>query len=111
MWGARFPWDASGLVSQMIGTPMGLGAQQQDVDCAQQASRAGMMYNYPQGNYIPITTVPEGTCDTLYIANENGDVAWETESGSVKVEEPPDEFTQLSNHKFHELLDRFSEST
>ena len=56
---------------------------------------------------IPITGSSTGslctTGDTLYIDDT------EAEAVKIQVEEPPDEFTQLSNHKFHELLDKFSE--
>ncbi len=86
-------WDvvqAMGEAGRMLG--MGMGATGQMVDYQQRA----------YGNYIPITaTTTTGTA--LYIDDvEAGEVR-------LKVEEPPDEFTQLSNHKFHELLDRFSE--
>ena len=59
------------------------------------------------GDYIPITTAPESASGTLYITDDMVNTLGQT---SVKIEEPPDEFTQLSNHKYHELLDKFSET-
>ena len=80
---------------------LGMQAQQasQTQDYYQRAYGAGISTSYSP---IPITG---GSCNTLYIDDT------EAEEASLKVEEPPDEFTQLSNHKFHELLDRFKETT
>ena len=83
-----YPWE--GMASQALG--MGMA----------QAQRA---YPYPSGNYLPITTAPASTCNTFYIGDENTP----TEVVVEKLK-APDEFTQLSNHKFHELLDKFSET-
>ena len=91
------PWE--GIASQVLG--MGLGAQQQEVDYAQRAYGAGMVYPYSSGNCIPLSATTT-TSNALYIdGTDMNDVIEE------RVEKPLDEFTQLSNHRFHELLDRF----
>ena len=89
------PWE--GMASQMFG--MGMGAQAQGLSGAFGSG----MSPYSSGNYIPIA-VTTTTSNTFY-DNTITDVAEE------RIEEPPDEFTQLSNHKFHELLDKFSKLT
>ncbi len=96
-----YPWE--GVASQIFGGALGQ-TQQQDLSGA----FGGGMSPYSSGNYIPITTAPEGTCDTPYLTDSAGDLS--IRIAEEKAEEPPDEFTQLSNHKFHELLDRFSKT-
>ena len=83
----------------MLGVEMGMAAQQRDL------SRLAGYDPYSSENHIPISptatyTVSAGANDTLSIGNAD-----------TEAEEPPDEFTQLSNHKFHELLNRFYKLT
>ena len=89
------------MAGQMFGAGMGIGAQRQDVDYAQRA----------YGNLIRLDATAT-TSNTLYIDDAEAARAGISfgEAMDDVIEEPPDEFTQLSNHKFHELLDRFSES-
>ena len=85
-----YPWE--GMASQALGMGLGQAYQQQ--------------YYSPQmyGNSITFST-PADT--TLHIGNTD-DVS--AENVNIEVEELPSEFKQLSNHKFHELLAKFSES-
>ncbi len=76
-----------------------LGQVGEWVEYQERAYGAGLSSSF---NYIPITG---GSDDTLYIDNTD------MEAVTIKAEEPPDEFTQLSNHKFYELLDRFNKLT
>ena len=82
---------------ELAGQALGIGLGQavgELVDCQQRAYGAGFLVTPSMGS----------ACDTPYIDDT------EAEAVKIKVEEPPDEFTQLSNHKFHELLDRFKET-
>lgn len=102
-----YPWEqAMGEAGRVLGVGIGLAGQAQQVGYQQRAYGAGMDFN-THGNYIPIgignITTTYGTA--LYLDDT------EAEKVSLKIEEPPDEFTQLSNHKFHELLDRFYKLT
>jgi len=87
------------MAGQMMGAVMGQAQQQA----------------YPTYLYSSAGTTT--TSHDLYIGS-NTEVNGNTclgykamKSVGEKPVEPPDEFTQLSNHKFHELLDRFSEVT
>ena len=86
------------LASQMLGA--GMAAQAQGVQFGDSLSPYSSGYNIPL-----FATTTTSTSNTLYIDNADMDEA------KMRVEEPPDEFTQLSNHKFHELLDRFYKLT
>ncbi len=96
-------WEQA--TGQVLG--IGLGQLGQNVDLQQQdyclrAYGAGMTSSTYS---IPIASGSWSPSDTLYIDDK------EVEAVKLKVEEPPDEFTQLSNHRFHELLDKFKEVT
>jgi len=80
------PWEQ--LASQMAGT-IGVPPPYQHVD-----------YSLVSGNSIPYTM----PTDNLYISNSM------VEEPEVEEVKPPTEFEQLSNHKFHELLDKFNET-
>ena len=102
-----YPWQqASGQMVNVLSG--GFGQMGQLVDYQQRACGAGMAYPHLTGNSLP-TGIGNliATGDDLYI----DDTEAEAEEVKLKVEEPPDEFTQLSNHKFHELLDRFHKLT
>ena len=86
------PWE--GIASQMFG--MGMATQAQDLSGA-----LGSGMN-------PYCYIPSSPDNALTFANCS--ITTEVNEDE-KPEEPPDEFTQLSNHKFHELLDRFSKLT
>lgn len=83
-------WEQA--LGQMLGAGMGQAGEM--VDYQQRAYGAGYLSTFST----------DGSCNTLYIDDT------EVEEVKLKVEEPPDEFTQLSNHKFHELLDRFNKT-
>ncbi len=93
--------DVLGQMGNVLG--MGMGQPGELVDYQQRAYGAGLSSSF---SYIPITS---GSCDAFYINDVEAARAG-ISVGNIEVEEPPDEFTQLSNHKFHELLDRFKEA-
>ncbi len=93
------------LAGQALGIGLGqsgqnVGFQQQDYYLRAHGASVSTPYSP-----ISIDTSSYTVADALYIDDTTA------EAVKLKVEEPPDEFTQLSNHKFHELLDRFYKLT
>lgn len=86
-------------MSDIWGVVLGTAFQHSALEAQRQAEASYYHFARQQG-------IPVATSNMLHIDHVPGVLSIANESEPGKV----DEFKQLSNHKFHELLDKFNES-